>query len=236
VFYTAGRVLVGTATPVADETMTITGGTPTVLGVSAADSKAVAIAATAATSTSTAIETSGHVRINGTPGVTGLIFADGSVQTTASSGAGGGGPTGQFAGTVVGTAQLNVTSSVVTFTLIPGLTQTIDVPADSVLIILSDGGIQTTSATSGGASVVDLALYIDGAQHAGGGYRRVTAANNTGITSGMTATWSLSVATVLSAGQHTIELRARYILGSTAIVSGNTTPLQGALTVAAIKQ
>ena len=234
VFYTAGRVLVGTSTPVADETMTITGTTAAVLGVSAGDAASVPIVATAANSASTAIETSGNIRINGTAGSTGLIFPDGSTQTTAA--AVGGGPTGQFASTVAGIGQLNVTSSITTFTLVPGLTQTVNVPANSVLLIMSDGGVQTTGATQGAASVVDVAIYIDGVQHVGGGYRRVTAANTTGITANMTATWSLCVATALATGQHTIELRSRYILGSTAIVSGSTTPLQGSLTVVAIKQ
>lgn len=238
VFYTAGKVLVGTSVPVADETMTIAGSSPTVLGVNATDPAGVAIAAAAASPSATAIQATGNIRIAGAAGVTGLIFADGTIQTTAASGGGGTPGGGNAASTVVGTGSINVTSSMTSFTVIPGLSQTLNVPANSVVLICADGGVQTSSqGSASGVSRVDIALFIDGVQHVGGAYKRVTAANTGGVQSNNIANWEFTVATTLPAGSHTFHVGVAFNGGVTAVVSGgNGSVLQSALTVVILKQ
>jgi hypothetical protein len=148
------------------------------------------------------------------------------------------GPIGQSGTTTFGTAQIGVTSSTINFTIIPGLTQTINVPTNCDVHIQSDGGIQTTvTGNASGVSRADIALFIDGQIVGDGGWRRITAANTGGVTASMIANWNLALAASLAAGQHTIEVRTKYDAGATAIVSGDTTsPLQGQLTVTIIKR
>jgi len=80
----------------------------------------------------------------------------------------------QSANSVFGTAALTVLPSTPQ-TVIPGLTQTIDVPAGSVAYISSVGALVTTAAIATGFSVVDIFLTIDGSITANGGYQRVYA-------------------------------------------------------------
>ena len=148
------------------------------------------------------------------------------------------GTTGQNATTVAGTGQVNISTNT-PLTLIPNLTQTIDVPADSIVFISADGGIQTgATGAAAGFSRVEVSIVIDGAPVAGGGRRRVYAANTTGITSSMIANWSMSTSTVLTPGPHTISVMAAGTgAGSIAIVSGDSTSfLQAQLTVVILKQ
>lgn len=142
---------------------------------------------------------------------------------------------GQNSTTVYGSAGLSVPSTMTTFTLVPGLTQTLTIPANSIVYISTDGGVSTTSVASNGYSGVDIAIYIDGAILSNGGYKRIYVLNNGGLV-GNFGFWSMSLAQSLSAGSHTIAVRAAYIAGSTATVSGNNlSVLQGELTVTILK-
>jgi hypothetical protein len=144
------------------------------------------------------------------------------------------GTTGQSASTAYGNAQLTVTSS--TFVAVPGLSQTISIPAGAVVYVATDGGIATTSALSSGFSAVSVALFVDGVLVSPGGYRRVVATNNSGI-GGTIETWSLSLVPAISAGLHTFEIRASLSQGANALVSGDPSSiLEGELTVMILKQ
>lgn len=139
---------------------------------------------------------------------------------------------------VYGTGQLQVTSSTTSFTLIPGLTQSINIPAGCKAYVHTDGGLQST-ATGTGFSVVDFAIFVDGIQSTQAGNRRVVAANTTGIAQVIT-NWSFGKTYTLAAGNHTFDVKAVSVVGSggsTANVSSAGAPqIQGVLTVTLIKQ
>ncbi len=144
--------------------------------------------------------------------------------------------TGQSCTSVYGTAGINITSADTTIPLkiIPGLTETVNVPVNSKLLISTNGAIGTTSGVAAGYSIVDLLVYIDGNYAGQGFYKRVVAANTTGLQ--MLSNWSLTNSVVASPGNHTVDVRVFYGGGSTANVSGdNTSVLQGSLTVTVIK-
>lgn len=174
----------------------------------------------------------------GFTGGTGLTGPTGFTGPTGPTGVGVTGPTGP-AGT--GTAGQNIISnygnailqisSLGTWTLVPGLSQTINVPANTVLYISTDGGFQTTSTTASQYSTSDIAIFIDGALPANGGFKRVTALNGpAGSIGNALAFWSMSVGTTLTAGSHTIEVKVKGVNGQIYNVSGdNTTTTQGAL-------
>jgi hypothetical protein len=130
------------------------------------------------------------------------------------------GTTGQDAISVFGTASFSANAS--TFGLVPNLSQTINVPSNSVIYLVTDGGVQTNGASAGGFSIVDIALFIDGVELVHGGYRRLSLANTNGLVGVMSA--------------HDFgpgEVGA----GSDATVSGDSTSvLQGQLTVMILKK
>ncbi|OFY82806.1 MAG: hypothetical protein A3F72_01605 [Bacteroidetes bacterium RIFCSPLOWO2_12_FULL_35_15] len=172
--------------------------------------------------------------VTGATGATGVAGATGAIGVTGATGSDG--TTGQDATDAFGTSYLTVSSSTTTFTLIPGLTQTITVPSNSVLEIYTDGGVQTSSNASSGVSIVDISIFIDGTVAANGAYRRVIAANTSGSGSQL-INYAMGKSALLSAGSHTIDVRAKYFSGSTAYVSGdNTTVLQGTLKITILKK
>jgi hypothetical protein len=148
---------------------------------------------------------------------------------------GAAGTTGQLGASGFGTASLTVTSATA-FTLIPGLTATISVPASALVQITTDGAIATTATATTGFSTVDIAVEVDGALLANGGYRRVIAANTTGLT-GVFTPWNLTSLATLPAGAHTITVVAAGTgQGSDATVSGSGTSVnQGTLSVVVLK-
>ena len=197
-----------------------------------------------ATNATTAANVSGIVPItNGGTGSSTKNFVDLSTNQTAIAGnktftgnvAIGGTLTaafGQTANTVYSTGTVNPGAA---FVLIPGLTQTINVPAGYQVYMSASGGVQTTSTTTTGFSRVDIVFGIDGSIVPAGNYRRVVAANTGGNTSTI-ENWHISSVASLSAGSHTIEVFASLQAGSPANVSGNSTSvLQGDLTVVMIK-
>jgi hypothetical protein len=139
---------------------------------------------------------------------------------------------GQTATTVYGTGTVIPAAA---FVLIPGLTQTITVPAGYQIYMSASGGIQTSSASATGFSRVDIVLVIDGSLSPAGNYRRVIASNTGGTTNNI-ENWHISSATNLSAGSHTIQIFAALNSGSAANVSGDSSStLQGDLTVVLVK-
>jgi len=176
----------------------------------------------------------------GTQGPTGPQGPTGSLGATGPSGPSG--TTGQSITTVFGTGTLTVTPSSAS-ALIPGLTQTLTVPSNSVLYISTDGGVQTGSGLND-FSVVDISVFIDNSAIIEGGSRRLDPVNTVALTS-VIQDWSLSASATLTPGSHTIEIHAAgaNLGGSNASVSSdgtNTAPnnkvRQGQLTILLLKQ
>lgn len=153
-------------------------------------------------------------------------------ETSGSSGA-----TGNSVTEVYGTSQLVLTSSMTTYTLIPGMSATVNIPAGAKVYVHTDGGLQcpTTGSTY---SIADIGIAVDGVVSTSGGQRRVVAANTTGLAQ-MIANWSFGKTYTLSAGNHTFEVKAAYPSGSGAssanISSGSAPQIQGVLTITVIK-
>ena len=169
----------------------------------------------------------------GPAGPTGAAGATGAVGATGPSGT-----TGQSVTEVYGTSQLVVTSSTTSYTLIPGLTTTVNVPANSVVHIHTDGGMQSTGATSTTYSVVDVAIFIDGVPVTNGGQRRVAIANTAALAQ-LIGNWSMDHTITLSPGNHTIEVRAMSgAPGSSScnVSSASAPQLKGVLSVMILKQ
>ncbi|MEO5645107.1 MAG: hypothetical protein ABIQ40_11470 [Bacteroidia bacterium] len=180
----------------------------------------------------------GPAGANGLNGATGATGATGPTGAAGIAGAtGAAGTTGQNVTEVYGTSQLVVTNSTTTYTLIPGLTQTINVPANCRVYVTSTGGIQSTGATSATFSVVDIGLFCDGVVSTTGGQRRLSIANTTALAQ-LISNWSLTQTYNLSAGNHTFEVKAVNGAAGSAnanVSSGSAPQLQGVLTITIIK-
>jgi hypothetical protein len=126
------------------------------------------------------------------------------------------------------------------FTLLPGLAQTVTLPANGVLVVATDGGLVPRSVASPQGAAVDVAIFVDGVQQKGA--RRVTAFNNNVVSPGI-GLWALTLALpveAIGAGAHTVDVRAGWRAGTTgADVSGGdnpTQPRQGQLTVTVLNR
>lgn len=174
----------------------------------------------------------------GPTGPTGPVGAQGATGPAGPAGAtGAAGTTGQAVSEVYGTGQLVVSTSTTTYTLIPGLTQTINVPANCRVYVSSTGGMQSTGATSSTYSVVDVALFCDGIVSTTGGQRRISIANTTALAQ-LIGNWSIIQTYNLPAGNHTFEVKAvSGAAGSanTNVSSSSAPQLQGVLTVTIVK-
>lgn len=141
---------------------------------------------------------------------------------------------GQTVETVLGTGVLPVDASTTAYTLVPGLTQTIDVPANSSLLISTEAGIQSNG-TAGSASVVDAAIFVDGTLLKAS---RITILNTPFPFS--VNNWVLSSGQTPAAGSHRIEVRVRtgVVIGTVSanVSSGSDPLLRGQLTVAVIRK
>ncbi|MGE0396614.1 MAG: hypothetical protein AB7T06_07860 [Kofleriaceae bacterium] len=147
------------------------------------------------------------------------------------------GTTGQAATSVFGNSTLLLAANAAA-TNIPGLEQTVTVPANAITFIASDGGLFTNGTLTTDFNIVDIAITIDNAILTNGGYQQLVAANSAGVTGA--ATWGFSVATPLTAGTHTIRVVAvgkGTAATPTATISGGTGNVrQGTLTVMFLKQ
>lgn len=142
---------------------------------------------------------------------------------------------GQSTATAFGAGALTVNSATTAYTPVPGLTQTVNVPANAALLISTDGGVLSSGAVNT-YSVVDIAVFVDDAAV---GQRRIYV-GNTSLPQSV-GNWALSFASnALTAGNHTIEVRARNATtpGSVAAtVSSASDPLlRGQLTIAIIRK
>lgn len=141
----------------------------------------------------------------------------------------------QYTATVYSTGSLSVTPST-PCTLIPGLTQTFTVPTNQTVFVNAAGGVQTSSSSPTGFSLVDIKLLVDGVQVSNGGLRRVLVLSNGGIL-GALVYWDMTSVLPLSLTTHTISVQACGLgVGANATVAGNNTSvLESSLTVITIK-
>jgi hypothetical protein len=123
----------------------------------------------------------------------------------------------------------NITSGG-TFELVPGLQANLVVPSDAITVIMSSGGLTTSAGSAEEYTAADIGLSIDGRPI--NGFTRVAAQPPSGL-----ASWNLHSALPLSAGAHTIAVKARPVLGSVdGSVSGVMSPTRGTLTVMFLKR
>lgn len=181
-------------------------------------------------------ETAGNA-LNGTPGPQGPQGPQGNEGPQGPAGTNGAqgpaGTTGQYANTVFSTGQLVLTQTVTSYTLIPGLTQTITVPANAKVYVSTNGGFQNTG-TGTSYAVADFSIYVDG--NPSNVQRQVVAANSSALGQIMSQ-WTLSGVFNLSAGSHTIQVRARDAGGTAdGNVSGLDNLIRGNLSVIIIKE
>lgn len=143
------------------------------------------------------------------------------------------GTTGQLADTVFSTGQLVLTQTTTAYTLIPGLTRTITVPANAKVFVSTNGGFQNAG-TGTSYAVGDFAIFINGA--ATPIQRQVAAANSAALGQILTQ-WTLSGVFNLAPGTHTIQVRARDAGGTAdGNVAGTNDLIKGNLSVMIIKQ
>lgn len=175
-------------------------------------------------------ETAGTT-VNGTPGPQGPAGVQGLQGDPGPQGPAG--TAGQYAGTVFSTGQLVLGEGVTTYTLIPGLSQTITVPANAKVYVSTNGGFQNSGIGTSYAAA-DFAIYVDGV--ASSIQRRVIAANSSSLGQ-IISQWTLSGVFNLSAGSHTIQVRARDAGGTAdGNVGGTSDLIKGNLTVLIIKE
>lgn len=156
------------------------------------------------------------------PGPTGPAGPVGPAGPAGATGATGPtGTAGQNATTVTGTGAVATTG---TFQAVPGLTQTVTVPAGAKVLVMSDGGVDSTIA---GLASADVALEVDSAVPANGFSRRVISSQ-----SSLPGNWSFSGVPAVGAGSHTFTVVTKSAGGGAANVSGGTSNTnQGELTV-----
>ncbi len=145
--------------------------------------------------------------------------------------AGPAGTTGQTSATVVGTDGLAVAPST-PLTQVPGLSQTVTVPANGLVLISTHGGMVCASTSPSGFSFVQLGVRVDGAVVRGMG-QLVVPANTASSVGFSIQNWALEGTVPLTAGQHTISVTVNGTgVGDSALVSGGPASLAvGTLTV-----
>ena len=117
---------------------------------------------------------------------------------------------------------------------VPGLTTTVNVPANAVVLVKSDGGVQNASDSTTAATIADVFLTVDGQLVPNGGFQTIIAANGSVIRA--VNQWSMSAVLTLPAGNHTFAVQTRYVAGVAPLVSGNVdSSNQGQLSVVVIK-
>lgn len=142
---------------------------------------------------------------------------------------------GQSIFTAYGTTSTTVTSfpDVVA---VPGLSVNVTVPTGYSAFITTTGGVTTTSGNTNGFSIVDITVAVDDVVLTNGGTERVQSANTGGVVP-MIRYWKIATTTALSAGAHTITVRAAGTgSGVNASVSSNNVSVaQGTLIVILVK-
>ena len=178
----------------------------------------------------------------GDPGPQGLAGPQGAQGIPGLDGAQGpAGTTGQTATTVYQTGVVDLGGGLAWLPL-PGMSISVNVPANSVLLAAADGGIAVNSPSPTGVSLVNIGLIVDNVFIVGGAsqsaIREVSAVNNA-LLSQMPNAWSLSRSMSLAPGLHTIALEVENACvgcSDTFVGGGTGSPLQSQLTVTILKQ
>lgn len=146
---------------------------------------------------------------------------------------------------VYGSSTLSVTSTLTTFTLVPGLTSTQTLQAGSLVHITSTGGVSPVNNSAGSSGSVDIALFITtpstaAAYPTNGGYCRVNApfSGTAGSTSSSLSgsVWAIDYYySVPTTGSYTFETRAVWNFGSANVSSSNTAARQGTMNITILK-
>jgi hypothetical protein len=131
------------------------------------------------------------------------------------------GTLGQTTYASYGTSTLTLSNASVGYQLIPGLTQNITVPSNCSVYVFSTGGMQNSNGTNN-SFTIDVALHVDGVGPlTNGSFRRITTTNPNTLNSAWTsAIWSMGALLNLTAGNHTIDVRAIYRNTSAGGMSG----------------
>jgi hypothetical protein len=155
------------------------------------------------------------------------------------------GTTGQQIMSVFSTATVTIgTATPVLPVLVPGLSLSVTVPANTLVYVSSYGGIGTTSTAMNGVSVVDILLQIDGITPPAGAFERIYVANTTDMLP-QSRNWSFATFQPITQGNHTFTIAAKAGLATgnaalgnaSATVGGdNTITNQGELTVLFLAQ
>jgi len=176
----------------------------------------------------------------GPPGPKGDTGPQGAQGATGATGPQGpAGTTGQSATTVYQTLALDVAATPGGFIIVPGMSTSVNVPANSVVIVAADGGISVDTIPSYfTASIVLFQLFVDNVPTNNGGFRTATAVSNPPF-SQLPTPWSLSKSLSLSPGLHTIALEVQNAcLGcsGTFVGGGPGAPLESEMTVTILNQ
>lgn len=177
------------------------------------------------------------------PGTTPRFVCNGAAGPQGPAGAEGQpgppGTTGQSATTYLSTNALTVTSTACTY--LPGYPVNIAVPANSDVVLQSDGGLSPTANVTTGVSSVDVFLVVDNATFVNGSFfavKRVFASNNaTGAQ--QVGYWDFTRRVALSGGAHSVGICAALAPGTAnaATVGGaNNTVGQSGLTVTVVNK
>ena len=147
---------------------------------------------------------------------------------------------GQTTYKLYGNASLPLTNATTAYFVVPGLTQTFTVPNNCSVYVFSTGGIGNTNGANYTFTSY-VGIFVDGSLQTDGGFGHINTMNPNTLGAALTnTTWSLSSILNLSAGSHTVDVRARYVNTSNATqgaavsgVSGNSR--QGELYIMIIK-
>ena len=143
---------------------------------------------------------------NGAAGAPGAIGPTGPAGTT-----------GQAVFETLSTATASVTGA----SCITSASVVVPVATNNEVLLVADGGIQTTSGLTTGFSVVDVFVALDNVASSAFGVRRVYASNNGGAVQ-QTASWSMSRKfSNLTAGAHTFAVCGTLAAGSNANLGGD---------------
>ena len=195
------------------------------------------------------IQTKGSVGASGPTGPTGPTGATGAAGPAGATGTtgptGSTGPTGPASTTGQNAITVLGTTAVITSpgppVDIPGLTQTVTVPSGSVVLISAHGGVAGSGQVADNdLDICDVGIAVDG-NFVSGGFQRHSLVAVGGLTN-LPDAFAMTLAVPLSAGSHTIKVQGLFsgsagTNGTGCLFSGNSfSPLQGALTVAILKQ
>ena len=171
----------------------------------------------------------GPVGPTGSPGPSG---APGSAGPTGATGPAG--TTGQVGRVLFSTAEVTVTPSS-DFQTVPGLDTTVDVPANSFVYLSLNGGMRLPNFGADDLLVAFVGIYVDGNPLFAGGFQSVRV---TGTSYQAPAYYSMGTLVPLSAGTHTISVKARGLGGNqNGVIGGDSgTSTNAGLSILVLRQ